>query len=368
MNDEEVQIRIKKRKIRSLIYDSKQSAAAVNLVYVNDKQPGISRIRKGSGFIYKSGDKNVDKETLFRIDSLVIPPAWEQVWVCATADGHLQATGIDTRKRKQYIYHPLWKTLRSQTKFFHLYDFGKALPAIRQKVNTDMSLPGLPLNKVLATIVSLMAYTGIRVGNNEYEKIYGSFGLTTLKDKHVQIKGNDLSFSFKGKKGVFQNIKLKSKRLARIVKQCRDIPGKELFQYYDESGERHGIDSGMVNGYIKSLCDLNFTSKDFRTWAGTVYALEVFCGIGACDNITETKKRITDALDVVARRLGNTRSVCKKYYVHPIIINHFANGTIKSYIDKTGAANAAKTDDMLSLTEMTLMKMLEEAKEAVIAA
>ena len=252
--EDAAQITLKTSKLRKLASDHEATAKAAHLKYVTDSEPGITRISKGNDFVYKYMNKPVtNKATLSRIKGLVIPPAWTNVWICSSAEGHLQATGLDTKNRKQYRYHSLWNKLRNHTKFSHLYDFGIALPAMRARIQKDLSLPGLPLNKVLATIVSLMQCTCIRIGSNEYEKLYGSFGLTTLKDRHVKQEGTGLRFVFKGKKGVYHSIKLESKRLARTVKQCRDIPGQELFQYYDESGKRHPVDSGMVNNYIDSL-------------------------------------------------------------------------------------------------------------------
>ena len=224
--------KISKREIRKLIKDPVKTAEAVNLVYVNDTQEGILREKKGKDFQYTYKGKVIkDEAELARIKKLVIPPAWQNVWICKSADGHLQVTGIDARGRKQYKYHTLWNTLRNHTKFYRLYAFGECLPAMRLAMEKDLSLPGLPLRKVLATAVSLMERTNIRVGNCSYEKIYGSYGLTTLKDKHVKIKGTTLKFAFKGKKGVYHDINIESKRLSKIVKTCQDIPGKELFQY-----------------------------------------------------------------------------------------------------------------------------------------
>ena len=357
-------IRIDKRKIRSLINDNVKSAEAINLIYVNDKQKGISRVRKGEKFVYTHGNSTVkDPSVLGRIRSLVIPPAWEEVWICASPAGHIQVTGLDINGRKQYRYHPLWNALRSETKFFHLYDFGIALPEIRKQVNADLALKGLPLQKVLAAIISVMEYTGIRIGNHVYEKLYGSFGLTTLKDQHVNIKGSELKFKFIGKKGVAQNITLKSKKLAKIVTQCRDIPGKELFQYYDENGIRRSVDSGMVNDYLKSICEKKFSAKDFRTWVGTVCALESFMEVGCCDNVAESKKKIIEVLDIVAKRLGNTRLVCRKYYVHPAVIEHYTNNTLSKYFEQLPKYKPG----LLSPNEQMLLEMLGEMGSAVIA-
>ena len=341
------------------MHDGAKAAEAVNLVYVNDKQMGINRSRKGTGFVYTCAGKQIkDKEVLLRIKGLVIPPAWEQVWISNLPNGHIQATGLDINGRKQYRYHPLWSALRSETKFFHLHDFGKMLPGIRKCIKAHLSLPGLPLQKVLATIVSLMEHTGVRIGNDVYEKLYGSYGLTTLKDQHIKINGNEMKFSFTGKKGVSQNFTLKNKKLARIVQQCRDIPGRELFQYYDEDGMKKAIDSGMVNNYIKTCCGQNFTAKDFRTWVGTLCAFETFIQFGCCEDVTETKKKIIETLDIVAKRLGNTRTVCKKYYIHPVIIDHYSNNTLNKYIKQLEHLSA---NDELSAEEQVLMKIVADA-------
>ena len=353
-------VKIPKRKIASIANDPVKTATAINLKYVSDTVQGIERIKSGKGFIYKFEKRVVkEKESLERIKSLVIPPAWEEVWICALPDGHLQATGFDGKKRKQYKYHSLWNILRNKTKFFRLYEFGKALPAVRLQLEKDLALQGLPMQKVLATMVSLMERTHIRIGNNFYEKLYGSFGLSTLKDKHVVISGANLKFTFKGKKGVHHNISIKSKKLASIVKQCRDIPGKELFQYYDDNGERKTVDSGMINEYIKNIAGNDFTAKDFRTWAGTVQALLAFKELGFYETVTESKKKIVEALDIVSKELGNTRTVCKKYYVHPGIINMYENKTLEKYIQQldTIEVNDNKTD--LTAEEKIVMKILE---------
>ena len=347
-----------RRKVRSIARDPEKSAAHMQLVYVSDKLPGIKRVRNGNGFYYTVEEKRItQKRILERIRKLVIPPAWEDVWICKLPEGHLQVTGIDTRKRKQYKYHPLWASFRNQTKFYGLYDFGKAVPAMRLQLEKHLALPGLPLEKVLAAVVSLMERTTIRVGNAAYEKLYGSFGLTTMKDKHVAVNGSSIKFSFKGKKGIHHSIDIKSKRLANIVRQCRDIPGKELFQYYDEKGERKPIDSGMVNEYIKNICCDNFTAKDFRTWTGSVHAVEAFKELGCCESEAEKKKRIVQALDIVAKRLGNTRTVCKKYYIHPIIEKLYSNGQLEPFFK----LNKASEGNQFSEAENILMRLLENS-------
>jgi DNA topoisomerase-1 len=297
----------------------------------------------------------------------VLPPAWENVWICTNPEGHLQATGTDVRGRKQYKYHSLWTVVRNQTKFFNLHDFGLALPAMRARLQKDLAKQGLPQEKVLAAVVSLMQCTCIRIGNSMYEKLYGSFGLTTLKDRHVQIKGSEVKFTFKGKKGVAHDITMKSKRLAKIVQQCRDIPGKELFQYYDEHGDRKTIDSGMVNNYIKEISGGNFTAKDFRTWEGSLEALHSFKELGDAETESATKRKIVAALDSVAKHLGNTRTVCKKYYVHPVIIDLYAAHALNKYLKKMGDEQCS-TDAELSASEKILMKILEKSGPALIAA
>lgn len=344
--------------------DPVASAKAVHLIYTSDAETaGIIRKKRGKKFsYYKDGEKIKDKDEISRINKLVLPPAWENVWICALDNGHLQATGIDAKKRKQYRYHPLWNALRNHTKFYRMLQFGYALPQIRLHIEQDLALRNLEKRKVLALIVSLMQRTNIRIGNSAYEKLYGSFGLTTLKDKHVKVKGQKLSFCFKGKKGVMHDIDLKSSRLSRLVQKCKDIPGKELFQYYDDDGNRHCIDSGMVNEYIKEISGEDFTAKDFRTWSGTVNALIAFKEIGYAETNAEYKKKVKEALDIVASRLGNTVAVCKKYYVHPLVINLYENNSIKKYLDELEVIE--KNDGKADLTqeEKLVLKILETEK------
>lgn len=352
---------LSKKKIKAISKDPEKTAAAIDLMYVHDTEPGIVREKNGEVFTYKLNGKKVsNKAVLERIKSLVIPPAWVNVWICARHNGHLQATGIDVKKRKQYKYHPHWNALRNHTKYYRLLEFGNALPAIRAQLQKDLSLPGLPVEKVLALVVVLMEQTNIRIGNNFYEKLYGSFGLTTLKDKHVIINGNQTKFIFKGKKGVEHDISLKNKKLSVLVKKCRDIPGKELFQYYDEQGNRHPVDSGMVNNYIKKISGTDFSAKDFRTWSGTLHALKAFQQMGTFETETEKKKKIAEALDMVASQLGNTRTVCKKYYVHPAIISLYENNTITKYADQLTAISSndeIRTEVMPE--ELVILKILK---------
>jgi DNA topoisomerase-1 len=352
---------VPKRKLDGLMQNAEKSAEIIHLVYVSDNSEGIRRIKKGKSFIYLKNEKRVtDEKDLLRIKKLAIPPAWENVWICGLANGHLQATGLDTKKRKQYRYHSLWNELRNQTKFYRLLAFGKKLPLIREQLEKDLATPGLPLEKVLAVVVMIMQQTNIRIGSSMYEKLYGSFGLTTLKDKHVKINGSAVKFCFKGKKGVYHEIDLKSRRLSRIVKQCRDIPGRELFQYYDSNGERKAIDSGMVNEYLKNICCDDFTTKDFRTWMGSVYAIEEFKELGCCDTETETKQKIVQVLDKVAKRLGNTRTVCKRYYVHPILPVLYSDKSLEKFFE----SGKEMVEKKFSEAENILMMILENEKKS----
>lgn len=342
-----------------LVNDYVQTAAAAKLVYVSDGEPGISRSRKGKGFSYVLEDTILkNKEEISRINKLAIPPAWEKVWICTKENGHIQATGFDARQRKQYRYHPLWGLLRNETKFHKLLEFGKLLPKLRLQLEQDLSLKDLTEKKVIAAVISLMERTYIRIGSAEYEKQNGSHGLTTLHDRHVDIDGSSISFSFKGKKGIEHHISLKNKKLARIVQQCRDIPGKELFQYYDADRERRTIDSGMVNQYLKEHTGEDYTAKDFRTWAGCLNLLRAFKNIGLYENTTQCKQNVNRALDYVSERLGNTRTVCKKYYVHPGIIRLYEENKMAGYLKELDGIEEPDGVAGLTKDEKVLMKLL----------
>ena len=359
MAERSTPIRIKKEKLRQLASDPAAAAKAVKLVYVSCNDEGIERVKERKRFAYKyKGRILKDRAQLHRIRSLVLPPAWMDVWICPLANGHLQATGKDVRNRKQYRYHSLWNQLRNKTKFYRMIELGKKLPAMRKQLQKDLSLPGLPVNKVLAAVIHLMEKTGMRIGNEFYEKLYGSFGLTTLKDKHATIKGDVLSFTFRGKKGVKHHVSLKSKKLAGIIRQCRDIPGKELFQYIDERGNSHSIESGMVNDYINTVADGEFTAKDFRTWCGSMAALEALREAGQFENEKEAKKKIVEALDKVSLQLGNSRTVCRKYYVHPALLELYENGRLEMWLSKM--AEYKKSDDCdLRAEEKVFMQILK---------
>ena len=360
MKEEDEEIDLSHKEFLTLDKDYAQAAAAVDLVYGKDNVPGIMRNATGKGFSYAYKGKNVtDSKSLERIRKLAIPPAWSNVWICPQASGHIQATGIDARNRKQYRYHALWNKVRSETKFHRLYEFGKALPVLRQQLEKDSSIPDLCERKVLATVILLMERTYIRIGNYGYEKMNGSYGLTTLKDKHVVIKQGEMNFSFKGKKGVYHNISLKNRKLAKIVKECRDIPGKELFQFYDKDGTRKSIDSGSVNQYIKEASGMDFSAKDFRLWAGSLNVLRSFKAMGEAITVTECKQNVQKALDEVSLKLGNTRIVCRKYYVHPGLIRLYEENSLDKYLKELDKPEEADDKSGLSSEEAVLMKILK---------
>ena len=332
------------------VTDPVASAKAAGLRYVTDATPGIRRRKAGRGFSYVAPDRTVvrDKEILRRIHSLVIPPAWTNVWICPLANGHLQATGRDARGRKQSRYHPRWRTVRDETKFERMSLFAEALPQIRSQVEHDLALPGLPRPKVLATVVRLMETTCIRVGNVEYAKENGSYGLTTMRNRHVAVDGATITFDFPGKSGVRHTIDLENRRLAKIVQRCLDLPGYELFQYLDEQDQRHTIDSSDVNQYLNSITGQHFTAKDFRTWSGTVLAAAALRELGPCDSATQLKKNVVEAIKSVAAKLGNTPAVCRKCYVHPAVLDHYLAGRMLQ------AMEAAATEEAKALREEEL--------------
>jgi DNA topoisomerase-1 len=298
------------------------SAKAAGLRYVNDATPGIARRRVGTGFRYHNPDRATvrDKAVLARIRALAVPPAWEQVWICPRDDGHLQATGRDARGRKQYRYHARWREVRDETKYGRMVTFARALPRIRRRVRQDLALPGLPRDKVLATVVRLLETTRMRVGNEEYTRANDSFGLTTLRVRQVRVRGATMQFRFRGKSGVWHDFALNDRKLAAIVRRMRDLPGYELFQYVDQEGETHAVDSADVNAYLKDIAGEEFTSKDFRTWAGTVLAAEALRESG--------KNGLSQAIEQVARQLGNTKAVCRKCYIHPAVIDAYLDGRL----------------------------------------
>lgn len=338
---------------------SVESARAAGLRYTTDARPGIRRVRHGSTFRYldPDGRRVTSADDLARIRSLVIPPAWENVWICPDARGHLQATGKDVRGRKQYRYHPKWRQARDETKYDRMVGFAQALPRIRERTARDLRRTGMPREKVLATVVQLLEKTLIRVGNDEYAKQNRSFGLTTLRDGHVDVRGGKVRFTFRGKSGIEHEIHLDDTRLARIVKACRDIPGYDLFQYVDEEGERCSIGSADVNAYLKEITGEDYTSKDFRTWAGTVLAAQMLKEIGASQSDTESKRNIVRAVESVAKKLGNTKAVCRKCYIHPAIFDAYVDGSMTKVVLQR--ARRARAANDLSEEETAVLALLQ---------
>jgi DNA topoisomerase-1 len=309
--------------------DPLESAKVAGLRYVNEaRTPGIRRVGSKSRvrYVLPNGRTLGDPGELQRIRSLVIPPAWTDVWICPHPNGHLQATGRDARGRKQYRYHPRWREVRDEVKYGRLIAFAETLPAIRRRTDADLKRPGLPREKVLAAVVQLLEKTLIRVGNEEYARQNGSVGLTTMKDGHARVDGGRVRFSFKGKSGVAHAIDLEDRRLARIVKACRDLPGYELFQYVDDAGKTQTIDSADVNRYLREISGQDFTAKDFRTWAGTVLAAQALAAVERFSSNAEAKRNVVKAVESVAKRLGNTRAVCRKCYIHPAILDAYMDG------------------------------------------
>jgi len=317
-----------------------ESAHAAGLRYVHDDRPGMRRVRAGRGFRYvdSQGRTVRDPETLHRIRSLVLPPAWADVWICPIPNGHLQAVGLDARGRKQYRYHPRWRAIRDETKYHRMIAFGSTLPAVRTRIEADLALPGLPRPKVLAAVVRLLETTLIRVGNEEYARTNHSFGLTTLRDRHVHVNGATMRFSFRGKSGVRHAVDVSDRRLARLIQRCQDLPGHELFQYVDHEGTAHLIDSSDVNAYLQEIAGDEFTAKDFRTWAGTVLAAQALLACEACEKAALRKRNVVAAIEATARRLGNTVAVCRKCYVHPAVVEAYLEGSLAKALRRKGAA------------------------------
>ncbi|WP_207430515.1 DNA topoisomerase IB [Sabulibacter ruber] len=347
----------------ALYADVAASAQQAGLRYFPDTKPGITRRQKEKELEYftAKGEPLTDEKTLERIKKLVIPPAWTDVWISPSANGHIQATGRDEKGRKQYVYHPLWKEARSLNKFGRMLAFGKALPGIRKQVEKDLKLRKLEKRKILAVVVELLDNSFIRIGNKAYAKENKSYGLTTLRDRHVKVEGDHLRLEFVGKKGVKHEISIRDRRLARLVKQCQDIPGYDLFQYYDEDGNRQPIESGDVNEYLRSLSPEEFTAKDFRTWGGTVLMVQCLEQLLDENPDIEKEKSVKEAAKMVAKELGNTPTVCSKYYIHPEIVNLFKQDKLIDYLRKHNA-KSRKENPHLSRTEEFVIRMLKDLK------
>ena len=340
--------------------ESRDSAASAGLRYVTDGKPGISRRRVGSGFRYVNPQGAIvrDEEELKRIRALVIPPAWRDVWICPDPRGHLQATGRDARGRKQHRYHSRWRMVRDEAKFDRILEFAAALPALRRRTCADIAVSGLPRRKVIAAVVQLLEKTLIRVGNEEYARDNQSFGLTTLRASHARISGSTIRFRFKGKAGKFHDIAFSDARLARIVKRCQELPGRELFQYLDEDGNVQDIGSADVNDYLREVMGREFTAKDFRTWTGTVLAARALQELREFGSDTQAKKNILEAVEAVAGVLGNTRSVCRKCYIHPAIVDAYLDRTLASALSARAGRRLARLD-ALSPMETAVLALLQ---------
>jgi DNA topoisomerase I len=331
-------------------------AREAGLRYTSDTQPGIRRSKHGSTFRYHApgGRRVTDPAELARIRALVIPPAWRDVWICTDPRGHLQATGRDARGRKQYRYHPKWRQVRDETKFYRMIAFAQALPQIRERTARDLRRQGMPREKVLAAVVRLLEKTLIRIGNGEYAKQNRSYGLTTLRNHHVKVSGRRVRFTFRGKSGVEHAIDFEDPHLARIVRECRDLPGYDLFQYVNGDGRRQAIGSGDVNAYLKGIAGEDFSSKDFRTWAGTVHAAEVLRACGPCRTKAEEKRNILRAVESVAHRLGNTKAVSRKCYIHPTVFDAYVDGLMT----KLRVVKRPRSPHALSESENAVLSLL----------
>lgn len=337
------------------------AAQAARLRHVSDASPGIRRVAQGKGFRYVApdGTRVRDAATLARIRALAIPPAWKNVWVCTIAHGHLQASGRDARGRKQYRYHARWRATRDETKYGHMAAFGAALPRIRRRVARDLRTAGLTRERVLALVVRLLETTSMRVGNEEYVRANGSYGLTTLRNRHVDVSGARLRFHFRGKSGKEHEIDVENRALARIVKRCRDLPGQDLFQYVDEAGARHAIDSGDVNEYLREIANGEFTAKDFRTWSGTLLAARELARAGELERASRANKACVAAVASVAATLGNTSAVCKKSYIHPAVLRAFEDARLQRLWRRHARPRSAPSG--LTREEHGLLRFLDAA-------
>ena len=357
------------------IPDPVESAKEAGLRYVHDGMPGFRRRRAGRSFSYIGTDGRPirDPSELRRIRSLAIPPAWTDVWIAPDARGHVQATGRDARGRKQYRYHPKWRSVRDEAKYGRMIAFGKALPQIRERTARDLSLPGLPREKVLATVVQLLEKTLIRVGNEEYARENRSFGLTTMRTRHVEVDRSRVQFTFLGKSGKEHSVDIADRRLAAVVRRCQELPGQELFQYVDDDGERRTVDSGDVNEYLREITGSDFTAKDFRTWAGTRLAAMALQEFEAFDSEAQAKRNVVDAIERVAEKLGNTAAICRRCYVHPAVVDAYMDGSMAKTLKKKAERALEEQLHELSGEERAVMALLqqrlaaESAKETRVA-
>jgi DNA topoisomerase-1 len=351
------------------LQELKAAAKAAHLRYVSDKKPGIRRLRTKKGFRYVApdGSRVTDPETLARIQKLAIPPAYEDVWICPDPNGHIQAVGRDARGRKQYRYHPRWREVRDEAKYTKMLVFGRVLPRIRAQVEHDLARPGLPREKVLAAVVRLLETTLMRVGNEEYAKTNKSFGLTTLRNRHVKVEGGKLHFDFRGKHGLDHHIDLNDRRLARLVRRLQDLPGQELFEFLDEEGKPHPISSHDVNDYLREITGEEVTAKDFRTWAATNLAAIALRELESFDTKARAKKNVKQAVEAVSKMLGNTPAICRKCYIHPAIFDGYLDGSLPEALKRRADEALATHGGGLTAEEAAVTAFLSRALEERIA-
>jgi len=360
----------KKRNGRDLtdVADPVAAAEDAGLRYISDDRHGYTRKAKGDDVEYFDADGKPirDEQRVLRLKRLAIPPAWTDVWICPSANCHIQATGRDTRRRKQYIYHERWREIRDENKYDRILVFAEALPKIRRRVSKDLALPGLPRNKVLATVVQLLERTFIRIGNEEYARDNKSFGLTTMQDRHVEVKGSKLRFRFRGKSGIEHEVDVTDRHIAKIVTKLQDLPGQDLFQYVDDDDEVHNLTSQDVNDYLREITGQDFTAKDFRTWAGTVLAAVALKTVGAFETKKQAKANIKDAIGAVSKILRNTPAICRKCYIHPVVLETYLSGNAIEGLKQATEEALEKEDVDLRASEAAILKFLQErlAKKA----
>ncbi len=344
--------------------EHRRTAARAGLRYVSDERKGITRRRVGTGWAYyaPTGARITQAGERRRLNALAIPPAWKEVWICPNPEGHIQATARDARGRKQYRYHPAYREARDRSKFRHMLEFSEVLPRLRSRIERDLRAPDHTRRQLLATVVRLLDKTLIRVGNDEYARENNSFGLTTLRRRHVRVDGGTLRFSFRGKSGVEHSISLSDPRLARIIQRCQDLPGYELFQYLGADAKRQSVSSDDVNAYLRDLTGRDVTAKDFRTWGGTMLAAVELRAMGAAASRREADRNILRAIDAVAERLGNTRAVCRKYYVHPALLRAYLMGQTVPLpkVNGRGRDRRGKGGAALRRDEIAVLQFLQQ--------
>ena len=352
--------------VLNTVDEAREAAERAGLRYVSDEQPGITRRVRGKGFSYYApgGELIGDPEERDRLNALAVPPAWKDVWICPDPDGHIQATGRDAEGRKQYRYHPDWRAIRDEGKYARMSGFGRALPRIRRRAAAHLRKEGLPREKVLAAVVRLLESSLIRIGNDEYARSNGSFGLTTLRDRHVAFRGSKVRFEFRGKGGKLHRVEVDDALLTAVIRECRDVPGYELFQYYDEAGEKRVVDSAEVNAYVRDIAGDELSAKDFRTWAGTIDMAATLMEGGPCDDESEANRRVSEAVERVAERLGNTPAVCRECYIHPEIVDRYLDGTLAERLDPGTRPVRFEKIRGLTVGESAVLALLEAGSAA----